>query len=94
MMAKKDVRMKYCTELLNNIKIFKLYNWEQTIADRARDAREEEMKYTRRFTYILMSVFIISWGARYYVIMAMMISMSLWGMTFDSGPIFSSLSIV
>ena len=38
-MGKKDVRMKYCNELLNNMKVFKLYNWEKKIADRVKKAR-------------------------------------------------------
>lgn len=42
-MGKRDTRMKLLTELLNNMKIFKLYNWENKIGERVHNARAEEM---------------------------------------------------
>jgi hypothetical protein len=94
MMAKKDTRMKFCTELLNNIKIFKLYNWENIIARRAEGARAEEMKYTTSYITVLTCVFVLSWGSRYYVMMSMLVTMALYGITFESGPIFTTLSVI
>ena len=35
-MQKKDVRMKYCNELLTNMKVLKLYNWEKKIAEKVK----------------------------------------------------------
>ena len=78
-MEKKDQRMKYCTELLNNIKIFKLYNWENVIAERARTARTAEMKAQTKFIATLTGIFFISWGSRYYVMVAMLVAMALVG---------------
>lgn len=78
-MEKKDARMKYCTELLNNIKIFKLYNWENIIADRVRNARAAEMKAQTKYITVLTGVFFLSWGSRYYVMVAMLVAMALAG---------------
>jgi len=33
-MEKKDGRMKLLNELLNNMKIFKIYNWEEKLGER------------------------------------------------------------
>ena len=38
-MDKKDLRMKACNEMLNYIKVFKLYNWETKMAERVKKAR-------------------------------------------------------
>ena len=43
-MALKDKRMKKITETFNNIKILKLYAWEDEFKDKVNSAREEELQ--------------------------------------------------
>ena len=46
MMGKKDICMKVTTETLENIKILKLYNWENEFKKKILEARSVEMDYT------------------------------------------------
>ena len=46
MMGKKDLCMKITTETLENIKILKLYNWENQFKQKIFEARNVEMDYT------------------------------------------------
>ena len=46
MMGKKDICMKVTTETLENIKILKLYNWENEFKRKILEARSVEMDYT------------------------------------------------
>ena len=51
MMGKKDICMKVTTETLENIKILKLYNWENEFQQKILDARRIEMDFTaHRYT--------------------------------------------
>ena len=43
-MALKDKRMKKITEAFNNIKILKLYNWEDEFKDKINESRENELQ--------------------------------------------------
>lgn len=47
LMEKRDSRMKYCTELLPNMKVLKMYNWEVKIAEKILNARKLEMNLLR-----------------------------------------------
>ena len=48
MMGKKDICMKVTTETLENIKILKLYNWENEFKRKILDARKVEMDFTAK----------------------------------------------
>ena len=48
MMGKKDICMKTTTEALENIKILKLYNWENEFKNKILNARRVEMDYTAK----------------------------------------------
>ncbi|MCJ8749120.1 hypothetical protein PDJAM_G00172600 [Pangasius djambal] len=57
----KDKRMKIMTEILNGIKILKLYAWEPPFQAQVQDVREKELKVMRKFAYLSsVSVFIFS----------------------------------
>ncbi|KAF4071490.1 hypothetical protein AMELA_G00273860 [Ameiurus melas] len=57
----KDKRMKMMTEILNGIKILKLYAWELSFQDQVQDIREKELKVMRKFAYLSsISTFIFS----------------------------------
>ena len=48
MMGKKDICMKVTTETLENIKILKLYNWENEFKRKILDSRKVEMDFTAK----------------------------------------------
>ncbi|XP_063348284.1 ATP-binding cassette sub-family C member 2-like [Pelmatolapia mariae] len=48
----KDKRMKIMNEILNGIKILKLYAWEPSFQKQVEDIRGEELKVMKRFTYL------------------------------------------
>ena len=47
-LKRKDERMKVTTETFENIKLLKLYNWENEFRDKIVDARESELVSTRK----------------------------------------------
>ena len=57
MLRKKDIRMKSTTEIFDNIKILKLYNWEKNFTKKILINRKEEMD---RMFYVLL-IFILTW---------------------------------
>ena len=57
MLRKKDIRMKSTTEIFDNIKILKLYNWEKNFTKKILINRKEEMD---RMYYVLW-IFILTW---------------------------------
>ncbi|KAG7314076.1 hypothetical protein KOW79_022572 [Hemibagrus wyckioides] len=60
-MKYKDKRMKIMTEILNGIKILKLYAWEPSFQAQVQDVREKELKVMRKFAYLSsISTFIFS----------------------------------
>ncbi|KAK3523187.1 hypothetical protein QTP86_021720 [Hemibagrus guttatus] len=60
-MKYKDKRMKMMTEILNGIKILKLYAWEPSFQAQVHDVREKELKVMRKFAYLSsVSTFIFS----------------------------------
>lgn len=57
MLRKKDIRMKSTTEIFDNIKILKLYNWEKNFTKKILINRKEEMD---RMYYVFL-IFILTW---------------------------------
>uniref|UniRef100_A0A1I8B942 Multidrug resistance-associated protein n=1 Tax=Meloidogyne hapla TaxID=6305 RepID=A0A1I8B942_MELHA len=51
-MALKDERLKLMNEILNGIKVFKLYAWEDSIEDRILAIRKKELQLLRRIAYV------------------------------------------
>ncbi|KAM6956767.1 ATP-binding cassette sub-family C member 2 [Aplochiton taeniatus] len=57
----KDKRMKIMNELLNGIKILKLYAWEPSFQQQVEGIREQELRVMKKFAYLSsVSVFIFS----------------------------------
>ncbi|CAG09356.1 unnamed protein product, partial [Tetraodon nigroviridis] len=48
----KDKRLKIMNEILNGIKILKLYAWEPSFQAQVEDIREKELKVLRKFAYL------------------------------------------
>uniref|UniRef100_A0A669ERU9 Canalicular multispecific organic anion transporter 1 n=1 Tax=Oreochromis niloticus TaxID=8128 RepID=A0A669ERU9_ORENI len=57
----KDKRMKIMNEILNGIKILKLYAWEPSFQKQVEDIRGEELKVMKKFAYLTsVSIFLFS----------------------------------
>ncbi|XP_028983418.1 canalicular multispecific organic anion transporter 1 [Betta splendens] len=57
----KDKRLKIMNEILNGIKILKLYAWEPSFQTQVNDIREEELNVMKKFAYLTsVSTFIFS----------------------------------
>jgi len=93
-MEKKDTRMKLCNELLANIKVFKLYNWEKKIAERVKNARAVEIGFIRKGLTWMMWVIFLNWGTRNYLIMGVLITMTLSGIVLTPGDIFAGIAVI
>ena len=92
--AKKDKRVKMTNELLNNIRVFKLYNWETKIADRVRDARRDEMNTTKTLMYIIMIIVLINWSVNSIMCIAAVDAMALTGGTFTPAILFTGFYVI
>ncbi len=93
-MDKKDVRMKYFNELLNAIKILKLYNWETKVGERVLETREVEMKFQAKYLYTLLLIIFLSWGTRNYLAIIIVGTMTAMGVTLSPGTVFASISVI
>lgn len=94
LMEKKDVRMKACNELLSNIRIFKVYGWEEKLAERIYEARELELKKQLiMFVIQTLSIF-ISWGAQNYIATGVIVTLVLSGKTLTPTNVYAGLAIV
>jgi hypothetical protein len=52
MMKEKDKRVKLMNEILNGIKVLKLYAWENSFRDRVMGYREKEIKSLYNMAYL------------------------------------------
>ncbi|KAM3913418.1 ATP-binding cassette sub-family C member 2-like [Leptodactylus fuscus] len=60
-MKNKDKRLKIMNEILNGIKILKLYAWEASFQKQVQDIREKELKDMLRFAYLFsVSLFVFN----------------------------------
>ncbi len=58
LMKEKDKRVKLMNEILSNIKILKLYAWENSFIDKILVIREKEIKYLIKiFVYYIVTIF-------------------------------------
>lgn len=51
-MKNKDNRIKLMNEILNGIKVLKLYAWELAFQDRVMSIRQEELKVLKKSAYL------------------------------------------
>ncbi|XP_044154092.1 ATP-binding cassette sub-family C member 2-like [Bufo gargarizans] len=60
-MKNKDKRLKIMNEILNGIKVLKLYAWEPSFEKQVQEIREKELKYMLHFAYLFsVSLFIFA----------------------------------
>ena len=94
LMQKKDARMKVVGEWLGNMKVLKLYNWENKLAERVSLARNNELTVmTKAFRYMT-SVIFLNWGTRNYLIMAVLITMTLCDLPLTPGDVFAGSAVI
>ena len=51
-MKKKDERVRIITEILNGIKVIKLYGWELSFIKKINEIREQEMDQLKIFQFL------------------------------------------
>jgi hypothetical protein len=90
-MEKKDLRMKACNELLTNIKVFKLYNWEIKMAERVREARRVEIHYTYIIVYLVIVIIFLNWGSYNFITVSAVDTLVLNGWIITPGPLFAGI---
>ena len=56
LMRQKDKRSKLVDEILNGIKIIKLYSWENSFKEKITNTRNEEVKFLNRSAYYSMGI--------------------------------------
>lgn len=72
-MEKKDQRMKQMAEILNGMKVLKLYAWEKPFIKEVLKTRNEELGYTRKACYID-SFFVFLWVVAPFLVCAVCFS--------------------
>lgn len=66
-MKAKDDRLKFMNEILNGIKVLKLYAWEEPFMDRISNIRNKEVSLLKKFAYFNASVSFV-WGCSPFLI--------------------------
>ena len=66
-MKKKDKRIKVMNEILNGVKVLKLYAWEKPFMKKVSDIREEELKIMRKYGY-MQAIVILIWEFTPYLV--------------------------
>lgn len=94
LMEKKDKRMKVAGEWLSSMKVLKLYNWENKMAEKVLGARAEEMKVLTQGLKYLVAVIFLNWGTRNYLIMGVLFTMTLSDITLTPGNVFAGTSVI
>ena len=61
-MLKKDERVRLITEILNGIKVLKLYGWEESFVDRINQIRDQEVYQLKMFQFLEATQF-FAWTA-------------------------------
>lgn len=93
MMTAKDERMKYTTELFNNIKMLKIYCLEHLFMQKTLDARDLEVKQLRKMMIMgCFSIFSL-WGVPVFTGITIFLSYEyIHGQSLDSITAFTTLS--
>ena len=94
LMEKRDTRMKIVNEWLSNMKVLKLYNWENKIAERVYEARSAEMIILIKGFKYMVTMIVLNWGTRNYLIMAVLITMTLLDITLTPGQVFAGTAVI
>jgi len=92
-MTTKDARIKLMNEVLNGMKVLKLYAWEQSFEEKIMEIRQKELVILKKYTY-LGAVGTFTWTcAPFIVTLATFVTYVLVGNQLDSNKAFTSLSL-
>ena len=93
-MQQKDERIKLMNEVLNGIKVLKLYAWELSFKDKINEIRERELQTLKRYAY-LQAVGLFTWTcAPFLVTLVCFLTYTLTGGVLDANKAFVSLSLL
>lgn len=66
-MQYKDARIKLMNEILNGIKVLKLYAWEKSFQEKVLEIRQKELTVLRKTAY-LSAVSIMAWTSAPFMV--------------------------
>lgn len=66
-MQYKDARIKLMNEILNGIKVLKLYAWEKSFQEKVLEIRQKELNVLRKTAY-LSAVSIMAWTSAPFMV--------------------------
>lgn len=94
LMTSKDRRIRTCNELLSNIRVLKIFNWEYKISDQVLLERDVELKHQLMvLVWFLISIF-LNWGTQDYMAAGVISTMALSGTILTPGNVYSGLAIM
>ena len=73
-MSQKDLRVNLVNEVLNGIKVLKLYAWETSFMEKLMEIRKTEVNFLKRYQYLEASQFMIFNSAPFLVAIASFVS--------------------
>lgn len=88
-----DKRINIMSEILNNIKLIKMYAWEESFADNVKDVREKERVQLQRAAFLQSFSSTISPSITILAAVATFIVYTLTGHDLDSGTVFTVYSV-
>ncbi|KAL8264253.1 hypothetical protein R6Q59_022383 [Mikania micrantha] len=92
LMKSKDKRMKSTSEILRNMRIFKLQGWEMKFLSKIIKLRDEEEGALKKYMYTLSMTSYILWGAPTLVAGVTFTTCLLVGIPLESGKVLSTLA--
>ena len=94
LMLAKDERVRVTSEVLTNIKVIKLYGWEDTLRDNIFEARAKEIKVQRKYAYMNAVSNLLFAGAPVLVTMVTFASFVLLGGHLTASKAFVSIALL
>ena len=94
LMTSKDQRIRTCNELLSNIRVLKIFNWEYKISEQVLAERDLELKHQLMvLVWFLISIF-LNWGTQDYMAAGVISTMALSGTILTPGNVYSGIAIM
>lgn len=92
LMETKDHRIKLCNELLSNIRVLKIFNWELKVSEKVLKARDKELEQqTIILLWFLVSIF-LNWGTQDYMAAGVISTMAISGEILTPGNVYAGLA--
>merc|ERR1711892_375237 len=91
-MVIKDKRVKLITEMLNGMRVIKLYGWEESFQKLIDDVRDEELRLLKRSAYLRAATALVWMWMPFFVSFASFMMYILLGNDFNAALAFQSMA--